>query len=228
MIKKIDPPNKTWRPDEPTVSPVKGWVSLNLSDMDTLSKYKLLIGSVVPRPIAFVSTIDAKGNGNLAPFSFFNGVSTEPLAIMFSVTQKSDGSDKDTWKNIRETKEFVVNSVNEWMIQAVNQCSAEYPNGVNEMKEVGLTAIASETIKPPRVKESSIQMECKLYNFMQVGKGGPGSAHVIVGEVLKIHIDKDAYHDGKIDLEKLKPISRLAGFGYGKTTEMFEIPRPKL
>jgi flavin reductase (DIM6/NTAB) family NADH-FMN oxidoreductase RutF len=188
--------------------------------------YKFLIGAIVPRPIAFISTCNSEGIGNLAPFSFFNGVSSNPPAIMVAITRKKGGAKKDTLRNIETNGEFVVNSVNQWIVEAMNQCSAEYPYGVDEMHKVGLTPIPSHLIKPARVLESAIQMECKLYKTMEIGDGSEGSSTIIVGTIEKVHIDSAIYKDGKIQIEKLQPISRLAGASYGKTCEIFELPRP--
>lgn len=198
-------------------------------NMAAPDRYKFLIGSVVPRPIAFVSTQNAQGEVNLAPFSFFNAVASEPASLMFSVTQKRDGGDKDTFRNIRDTGEFVINTVSEWLAEPMNQCSAEYPYGVSEMEKVGLTPCPSLKVKPPRVFESPVHFECRLYDMMQVGKGGPGSAHIIVGEVVAIHVAHELMDERHhLDLEKLQPLARLAGAGYGTLGRRFELERPTL
>jgi len=224
-------PNPNWKPGHSSVSPLdqtKEMVSLDPKTLDVTPTYKLLIGTVVPRPIAFISTINKNGQGNLAPFSFFNGVSTSPPCLMIAITQKEDHVKKDTLRNIEETGEFVINTVSEWMAEAVNHCSALYPYGVSEMEKAGLTPLPSEKVAPPRVKEAPIQMECKLYNSMKVGDGKKGSSTIVVGEVVQFHIHPDVYQNGKILIEPLKPISRLAGFSYGRTTETFDIPRPTI
>ena len=195
---------------------------LNLSAI-----YKLMIGGIVPRPIAFVSTCDPAGVGNLSPFSYFNGVASNPPSIMFAIAQKPDGSNKDTLNNILQTKEFVVNTVSEWMATPVNDSAAPFPASVDELTEVGLTALPSKLITPVRVKESPIQMECRLYNTMVVGDGTAGSSTIIVGEIVWLHIAKEVYQDGKILLDALKPLSRLAGKSYGLTTDSFELDRAK-
>ncbi|OFZ18527.1 MAG: hypothetical protein A2X94_00755 [Bdellovibrionales bacterium GWB1_55_8] len=190
--------------------------------------YKLLIGAIVPRPIAFISTVSPEGKGNLAPFSFFNGVSSDPPCIMVAITRKPDGGKKDTLRNIEATRQFVVNSVSEWMAEPMNYCSADFPYEVDEMEQVGLTPIPSLTVKPPRVKESPIHLECELYNTMEVGDGRPGSSTIVVGRIVTMHIHERAYDNGRIRIEELRPLSRLAGFSYGKTSGIFDIPRPKL
>ena len=202
-------------------------VNCDLSRLSQPEIYKLLIGSVVPRPIAFVSSCNLKGEGNLAPFSFFNAVSSNPPCIIVSITRKSDGSKKDTLLNIEETGEFVVNTVAEWMVEPMNQCSAQYPYGVNEMETVGLTGIASMDVKPKRVKESPVHMECKLEQKVEIGNGEAGSATLIIGRVIRMHIHETAFSQGRILLEEIRPISRLAGMNYGLTPDTFEIARPE-
>jgi flavin reductase (DIM6/NTAB) family NADH-FMN oxidoreductase RutF len=166
--------------------------------------------------------------GNLAPFSFFNGVSSNPPAVMISAARNSNGTKKDTLINIESTQEFVVNSVGDWMIEAVNQCSAQYPYGVNEMSQVGLTAVPSARVKPPRVAESLVHFECRVLHTYEIGDGSEGSSTVILGEVLLFHVDSTVYQEGKILLEPLHAVSRLAGKSYGKISEVFDLPRPQL
>jgi flavin reductase (DIM6/NTAB) family NADH-FMN oxidoreductase RutF len=219
-------PDPLWKPESPIQSPVSRMVSLDPIQIGTTPTYKLLIGGIVPRPIAFVSTLNLEGQGNLAPFSFFNGVSSNPPAIMIAITRKKNGEKKDTLRNIEATRQFVVNSVNEWIVEPMNQCSAEYPYGVDEMQKVGLTPLPSICVAPPRVKESAIQLECELYNTLEVGDGSQGSSTIVVGKILQIHIFEDAYKDGKILIDQLKPISRLGGAFYGRTTDIFSLRRP--
>ncbi len=203
-------------------------ISLDPRVIGGKASYQILIGSIVPRPIALVSTQSPEGLGNLAPFSFFNGVASNPPAVMISVARNSDGSKKDTLKNIESNGEFVVNSVGEWMIEAVNQCSAQYPYGIDELSQVGLTALSSERIKPVRVAESLIHFECRALHHYEVGDGSEGSATIVIGEVLLFHVSSSVYREGKILLEPLHAISRLAGKSYGKISEVFDLPRPKL
>ncbi|MBS1272317.1 MAG: hypothetical protein MAGBODY4_01458 [Candidatus Marinimicrobia bacterium] len=189
--------------------------------------YKLLIGSVVPRPIAFVSSQNADGRLNLAPFSFFNAVCPNPPTIMFApVNRSADGTRKDTLLNILETEEFVVNIVTEDIAENMNIAATEYPKQYNEFEEAGLTPAPSVKITPPRVKESPINFECKLTKHVSIGEDGtPGSGNVIIGEVVYFHVADDLYHEGRIDLEKLKPIARLAGDDYCRVTDLFAMPR---
>jgi len=191
------------------------------------NNYKLLIGSVVPRPIAFVSSLTPDGEQNLAPFSFFNAICPNPPSLMFApVNRSSDASKKDTLNNILRTKEFVVNVVTEDIAEQMNICATEYPPGYNEFEESGLTPINSKIVKPPRVKESPINFECKLMKHVPVGDPEiPGSGNVIIGEIVYFHIADEIYYDGKIDIRKLKPIGRLAGAGYTRVTDLFDMPR---
>lgn len=209
-------------------SPVSEMVSLDFAGMAPTPIYKLLIGAVVPRPIAFISTLSPDGVGNLAPFSFFNGVSSDPPCLMIAITRNSDGGKKDTLRNVEATGQFVVNTVADWMAEPMNQCSANYPYGVDEMKEVGLTPLASMKVKPPRVKESPIHMECELYKTLEVGEAKVGASTIVVGKIVAMHIHKPAYYDGKIKISEIRPLSRLAGASYGLTEGIFDLPRPKV
>ncbi|MCB0339468.1 MAG: flavin reductase family protein [Bdellovibrionales bacterium] len=217
-----------WNPGDKSSCPFNEMVSLDLKALSTVDIYKLLIGTIIPRPIAFVSTISDSGVVNLAPFSFFNGVASNPPTVVFSVSRKRDGQKKDTLRNIEQNKEFVINMVSEWISEAANHTSAEYPYGISELEKVGLTALPSTTIKPPRVKESPVQMECVLYDLMNVGGESAGSATLVVGEIRTIHIAESAYKDGLLLLDQLKPVSRLGGKYYGRTTDIFKLERPVL
>ena len=203
-------------------------ISINTKEIPFQDRYKLLIGSIVPRPIGFISTVSPNGVYNLAPFSFFNGVCSEPMAVLFCpVIRASDGQEKDTLKNIKATKEFVVNIVSEEIAEKMNQCSAEYPYGVDEFKETGLTPTTSKIVKPPLVQEAKINMECKLIQLVEIGNK-PGAGTVVIGEVVYFHVREDIYEDGKIILNKLKPIGRLGGMDYTRVTDIFSLPRPQI
>lgn len=191
-----------------------------------LNIYKLLIGSIVPRPIAFVSTLSADGTRNLAPFSFFTAVSANPPVICFSPMIKGDGNAKDTLRNIRETKEFAVNIVSEAFAQPMNATSGDYPPEVDEFEVSGLTPIPSDLIKPFRVKESQIHLECRLLQIVDIG-GAPLSGSLVLGEVVRFHIADGIFHDFRIDLDQLQPIGRLSGTEYTRTKDRFSIERPK-
>jgi flavin reductase (DIM6/NTAB) family NADH-FMN oxidoreductase RutF len=187
--------------------------------------YKLLIGSIVPRPIAFVSTMDQNGNRNLAPFSFFNGVCSNPPIVLFSTVVRKDGKHKDTLNNIEATSQFVINIVSESFAPQMNFCSADFPPEVDEFQISGLTPIPSDLVKPPRVKESAVQMECKLVNIIHFGQG-PGSGHTIFGEVLRFHIWDELFTNFRIDPDKLNAIGRMGGPTYTRTRDRFDLQRP--
>jgi flavin reductase (DIM6/NTAB) family NADH-FMN oxidoreductase RutF len=203
-------------------------MEFDFSQLDVATIYKLMIDAIVPRPIAFVSTVNAAGQGNLAPFSYFTGVASSPPALVLSVTAQRGGGEKDTLRNIRETGQFVVNSSNEWLAEQVNQCSAQYPYGVDEMQKVGLTPVPSRRVKPPRVKESAVHMECELLTLVPVGSGEPGSATLVIGKILLMHVSEEVWKDGRILIDRYQPLARLGGLGYGKTREPFDLPRPKV
>ena len=195
---------------------------------DPRNVYKLMVGAIVPRPIAFVSTLSADGVRNLAPFSFFTGISANPPVICFSpMIRGSDGEQKDTLKNIRETREFVVNVVSEEFADRMNVCSGEYPPEVDEFELSGLTPVQSDCVKPPRVKESHIQMECRLLQIVDVSRRPLGGS-IVLGEVLRFHVDEALFDNFKIDPDKLKPIGRMGGPTYTRTTDRFEMERPQV
>lgn len=204
-------------------------IEINPQEIQTQDRYKLLIGSIVPRPIGFISTISPDGIYNLAPFSFFNGVCSNPMSVLFCpVVRSSDGMEKDTLKNIKATKEFVANIVSEEFAEKMNQSSAEYPPNVDEFKETGLTPLPSKIVKPPIVKESKVNMECKLLHVVEIGNKDKGSGCVVIGEVVYVHVREDVYKDGKILLNQLKPIGRLGGTEYCRVTDNFSLQRPTI
>jgi len=190
-----------------------------------IDSYKLLIGSIVPRPIAFVSTISREGVTNLAPFSFFNAVCAEPPVICFSVSNRVPA--KDTITNIRATGEFVVNIVTEAIAKQMNECSGEYPAGVSEFEISGLTPEPSEIVKPPCVRESPVNMECKLIQIVDVSTR-LGGASLIIGEVVRFHFDPAIADNFRIDPAKLRGIGRMGGNEYTRTRDRFEMIRPRV
>lgn len=202
-------------------------ISLDPQVLGPQASYKLIIGSVVPRPIAFVSTCSPEGITNLAPFSFFNAVCSNPPTLLFTTTRRgTDGQKKDTLVNVEATGEFVVNVVTESIVQAMNQASAEYPYGVSEFEQAGFTEEPSLIVKPPRVKESPIHMECKLDRIVEIGDGSVGSGSIIIGTIVQFHYHEDVYENGHVLVEKLKPVARLAGISYCPVRDIFELPRP--
>ena len=207
------------------------------AEMKQRDAYQLLISSVVPRPIAFISSVDSQGIYNLAPFSFFMGVTGDPCTIAVSVNRKGARRDqtgalvqtglwKDTLNNIQTTGEFVVNLVTEEIAQAMNRTAAEYPAEMDEFQIAGLTPIASQTIKAPRVAESPINMECKLQQVVLVGSPN-NETGLVIAEVVLWHI-KEEYltAHGTLDMHKLHPIARLAANWYSTTRDLFEMERP--
>lgn len=193
---------------------------------DPVNVYKLMVGVIVPRPIAFVTSISSDGVLNLAPFSFFTGISANPPVICFSpMIRGSDGSKKDTIRNIEATKEFVVNVVSEDFADKMNICSAEFPPEVDEFQMSGLTPVASDLVKPPRVAESHVNMECKLLEIVHVS-AKPLGGSIVLGEVLRFHVDAALFDDFKIDPDKLRPIGRMGGPTYTRTTDRFDLIRP--
>lgn len=188
--------------------------------------HKIMIGSIVPRPIAFVSTISKDGIHNLAPFSYFNGVCSNPPTVMFAPARRGyDGKTKDTLNNILDNEEFVVNIVSEEIAEQMVACSTDYEPEVDEFKVSGLTAVASQKVSPPRVGESKVGFECKLSQVVEIGEGGPGSGFVVLGTVVLFHIDDDVYSDGRILLKELRPLGRLAGNRYTRITDTVTIVR---
>jgi flavin reductase (DIM6/NTAB) family NADH-FMN oxidoreductase RutF len=187
--------------------------------------YKFLIGSILPRPIAVVSTRNIDGSNNLAPFSFFTAVSAKPMIIAFCpLIRSSTGDFKDTVKNILREREFTVNFCTEDNYQKINLSSTELPYGEDEFNFTGLTPIDSIAIKAKRLKESPVQFECLLKDMLCYGKH-PGAGSLITGEVKTIHIDETIMKDGKIVTELFKAVGRGAGNDWFKTDSRFELER---
>lgn len=193
---------------------------------DHLSLYKLLIGAVVPRPIAFVSSINPDGILNLAPFSFFTVASAHPPVLVFTVGNRATPDPrKDTLRNITTAREFVVNVVSEEIAEKMNLCSGDYPPEVDEFQVSGLTPIPSDLVKPPRVAESHINMECRLLYTISMSNLINGG-NLVLGEVVRIHIDDAMFQNYRIDPDKLLAVGRMAGNGYTRTRDRFDMIRP--
>ena len=191
------------------------------------SVYKLLIGSILPRPIGWISTVDAAGLTNLAPFSFFNAVASRPPTVVFCPTiREFDAGPKDTLRNVRTTGEFVVNIVTEALADAMNISSTEFPPEVDEFRAAGLTPAASAVVSPPRVAESPIHYECRVHQIVDIGSE-PGGGSLVLGRIVHLHVDPSVLlQDDKIDLSVLRPIGRLSGAGYCRVSDRFEMKRP--
>lgn len=188
--------------------------------------YKFLTGSIIPRPIAFVTTLSEQGILNGAPFSYFNIVSSNPPMISLSV-QRSGGKQKDTARNILGNKEFVVHIVDEDNVEEINQTAASLPSDESEVELAGLTQIESKVISVPGVKQAKIRMECQLEHVLSLGEGDSIGCDLLIGKVIQYHIDEDIYEEGRIDATALAAVSRLAGANYAMVGENFEIERPK-
>ena len=188
--------------------------------------YKILIGAVVPRPIAWVSTLAADGSLNLAPFSFFQAVCPDPPTVIVSVGRRADGRRKDTAVNAEASGEFVVNIVNLELGEAMNTTSGDYPYGMSEFEVAGLETAPSGLVRPPRVAAAPIALECRLARALPVGRG-PDDYLLLFGEVVCFYVRDDLYENGRIDATRLQPLGRLAGNQYSKPGEIFELVRPK-
>lgn len=187
--------------------------------------YKLLTGTVIPRPIGWISTVDGDGVNNLAPFSYFNAVGEDPPHVMFS-TVRTGNKNKDTLNNVLLNKQFVVNLVTEDVVERMNATSNVVDPQIDEFVLAGLTAIDSERIKPKRVKESLVHFECEMVHHYFLEGHKDGGACVIIGRILLMHIDDSILLENfKIDLDKYRPIARLAGSNYAKMGEIFSIKR---
>jgi flavin reductase (DIM6/NTAB) family NADH-FMN oxidoreductase RutF len=197
------------------------------SQHDYADIYKLMIGIIIPRPIAFVSSIDAAGILNLAPFSYFTACSSNPPVVCFCTSVRTGPRPhKDTLENIRATGEFVVNVVSEEIAEQMNKTSAEVPPEVDEFVLSGLTPLASDLVKPPRVAESKVQMECKLRQIVPVSEK-PGGGTLVLGEVLRFHILESVLDGFKVDPGELKAIGRMGGPTYVRTQDRFNMERPR-
>ena len=196
--------------------------------VSTAALHGYMLGAVTPRPIAFASTIDSAGNVNLSPFSFFNVFSANPPIMIFSPARRGrDNTTKHTYENVLQVKEVVINIVNYDIVQQMSLSSTEYGKGVNEFEKAGLTPLASQTIKPPRVAESPVQFECRVNEVISLGTEG-GAGNLVICEVLKMHINEAVLDaDGKIDPVKLDAVSRMGGNWYSRAKQgMFEVPKP--
>ncbi|MCR8641246.1 flavin reductase family protein [Paenibacillus sp. N1-5-1-14] len=198
------------------------------SDLAWRDAYKLMVGSILPRPIAFVSTLDEEGVSNLAPFSFFAPICASPMMICFApMLRGTDGVKKDTLRNIEATKQFVVNIVSEKLAGQVNECATEYASDVDEFEAAGLTKVPSEKVHAFRVLESQIHMECELHEVLSFGDQA-GAGHLVIGKVVYMHVNDEVYDNGKIDTVKLEPIGRMAGAEYSRaSTDTFILERKK-
>ncbi|RAS75271.1 flavin reductase family protein [Priestia endophytica] len=201
-------------------------LSIEPGSMSERENYKFLIGSIIPRPIAFVTTTSKDGILNGAPFSYFNIVSSNPPMISLSI-QRSEGKQKDTARNIIESKQFVVHIVDEQNVEKINKTAASLAPNQSEIELANLTPVESVKISVPGVKEAKIRMECSLEHSLELGGSDSPGSDLIIGKVVQFHIEQDIYKNGRIDPSGLAAVSRLAGDNYAKIGEIFEVKRPK-
>jgi len=200
-------------------------MQFDIQDTESSALYKLLTGTVIPRPIAWVASIDENGIDNLAPFSFFNVVSEDPPHIMFS-TVLTGNKNKDTFNNILANNQFVVNLVTEEVVEQMNTTAQNVASDVSEFELANVTPIDSVFIKPKRVKESLVQFECEMVHHYFIEKHQNGGACIIIGKIITLHIDDSILMENhKINLDKYKPVARLAGSNYSTLGELFQIKR---
>lgn len=202
--------------------------SFNPKSVTTSKLHSYLLSAVAPRPIAFASTVDENGNSNLSPFSFFNVFSANPPILIFSPARRvRDNTTKHTLQNVEATKEVVINVVNYDLVHQMSLSSTEYADGVNEFDKAGLTMLKSDIVKPFRVAESPVQMECKVNEIIKLGTEG-GAGNLVICEVVKLHIDDDVLNEnGTINQKKLDLVARAGGSYYSRANKgFFEIPKP--
>ncbi|SDW29398.1 NADH-FMN oxidoreductase RutF, flavin reductase (DIM6/NTAB) family [Marininema mesophilum] len=201
-------------------------MQIDPAKQERVDNYKLLVGSILPRPIAFVTSVAEDGTVNASPFSFFTVVSTDPPMISVSVGRKPGGVQKDTARNIAHAKEFVIQVVDGENVEQVNQTATEFPPDVSEVEAVGMDLLSSVKVKVPRIAQSKVQMECRLHEILPIGGDGSSpNTDLIIGEVVFFHVQDDLYDQGRILTEKLDPVGRLAGTTFSTIGETFSMPR---
>ncbi|WP_029523087.1 flavin reductase family protein [Persephonella sp. KM09-Lau-8] len=199
-------------------------MEIDIKSLEPKQIYKLMTSIIVPRPIAWVSTVSKDGIYNLAPFSYFAGISSDPPLLLISVGSKETKEKKDTWQNIEDTGEFVVNMVTKETLEKMNITALPFDREIDEFEKAGLTPVPSSIVKAPRVKESPVNIECKRFEIIKIGKMG-----IILGEVLKVHVKEDILNEkGYVDTTKLEIIGRLGGANYCLINKenTFELKRP--
>ncbi|UCS91578.1 flavin reductase family protein [Echinicola marina] len=203
--------------------------TINPKDISVADFHSYMLGAIVPRPIAFASTIDANGQVNLSPFSFFNAFGSNPPILIFSPARRvRDNTTKHSLENVMEVQEVVISIVDYNMVQQMSLSSTEYRKGVNEFVKSGLTPVASDLVGPPRVKESPVSFECKVLEVKEIGQEG-GAANLVICEILLAHIDEHILGvDGKIDPHKLDAVARMGGNWYCRASgaALFEVEKP--
>ncbi len=189
-------------------------------------RYKLLIGTVIPRPIAFVTSVDEQGRVNAAPYSFFNCLSADPAIVALGVENHADMRFKDTAYNVRVTEQFTVNIVDTALVEAMNVCAVAFPSDVDELAMAGLTAVPGTHVRCPRIAEAPAALECKRYMTLEVGR----SREIILGEVLGVFIRGDAVDPANKHVNQvlMDAVGRLGGHGYARTRDQFDLRTPSL
>lgn len=201
-------------------------MDLDPQTLGTRDMYEWMITTIIPRPIAWVSTISPDGVTNLAPFSFFQGVCARPPTLLFCPANDRRGNPKDTLRNIRETREFVVNLVSSAQVEAMNATSATLPYGESEFARFGVDPVPSRRVRPPRVSGSPVAFECELDRIIDVGEG-PVAGHVVLGRIVQFHVDDAVLgSDGKPDPERLGLVGRLGRDEYAELGSRFRLSRP--
>jgi flavin reductase (DIM6/NTAB) family NADH-FMN oxidoreductase RutF len=209
--------------------PKKGFSSviIDVAQTSVLDVYHMLVDVVTPRPIAWVTSLDPDGHVNLAPFSFYNAFGANPPVVVFSPTLRRDGTKKDTLRNVEATGDFVLNAAVQALAEKVNLSSKELPYGQSEVELTGLSLLPSLKVKPPRLAETPVNLECKLIQIVPIGKG-PIAANLVIGEVVALHVDDRVLDSkGRVDPRKLQTIARLGADYYCRTLDLFEMKRPQ-
>eukprot|EP00873_Tetraselmis_striata_P029338 jgi/Tetstr1/449602/TSEL_036689.t1 len=231
------PPHPDWKVGDKQPHPfaTDKMLALDVAELGGPKCYPLVISAIAPRPIAFVSTLSAAGVGNLAPYSYFGVVSHDPPHVCIGMVRSRDrpSGRKDTLANILATREFTLNMMSEWFVEAANHTCGNFEEAVDEMALVGLTPVASLRVKPPRVAESAVHMECVLVDTHEVRNEASGAvtATIVIGKVLMFHVHEAVATRTPsgavaVDVEAMRPISRLGGNTYGRTAGTFDLPRP--
>ena len=196
-------------------------VAFDFAALTPRERYKLMIGAIVPRPIALVTTMDAQGRANAAPFSFFNCLSADPALVALGVEYRPSGAQKDTGRNVRETRAFTVNIVSAAMLDAMNVCAVPFEPGVDELREAGLTVRAGARVPTPWIGEAPAAFECRHHSTLVIG-----SRDIILGEIVYAHFRADVVDPGNlhVDAGRLDALGRMGGHGYCTTRDRFDLP----
>lgn len=201
-------------------------MDLDPESLRVRDRYGLLIAVIQPRPIAWISSLSPEGIPNLAPFSFFTGIAANPMSVCFAPVNDRNGRKKDTLINVETTRQFVINIANEETVEKMNLTAAAYPYGVSEFEKAGLTPLPSTSVKPPRVSESPVSMECELLQIVTLAEG-PLGGNLVIGKVVRFHCKDEIWNGGRIRHQDLKTVGRLEGSWYARTRDDFELPRPE-